>query len=162
MSEKWPCSLSDRRRRTLRRHRGWIDISERGMYLYHEGKLVNTYTVAVGQPEFPTPKGEFEIDRIEWNPDWVPPNTKWAKDEERKDPNDADNPMVGAKLFFKYPDYYIHGTDATHTLGTAASHGCIRMKPAEVKDLGAWVQEHSGEKRSDAWDPRVSCGGHNA
>ena len=33
-----------------------IDISEREMYLYQEGKLVNTYTVAVGQPEYPTPK----------------------------------------------------------------------------------------------------------
>ena len=128
-----------------------VDLSEREMYLYHKGEIVNTYTVAVGQPEFPTPQGDFSINRIEWNPDWVPPNEGWAEDESKKDPNDPDNPMVGAKLFFEYPDYYIHGTDAPHTLGTAASHGCIRMDPDEVKDLARWVQEHAGAERSDSW-----------
>ena len=128
-----------------------IDISEREMYLYHEGEIVNTYPVAVGQPEYPTPTGDFEIDRVEWNPDWIPPNTEWGNKREKKDPNDPDNPMVGAKLFFEYPDYYIHGTDATHTLGEAESHGCIRMDPQEVKDLAKWVQEHADEERSADW-----------
>ena len=120
-------------------------------YLYHEGKIVNTYPVAVGEPEYPTPKGDFSISRIEWNPDWVPPNTEWGNKREKTDPNDPDNPMVGAKLFFEYPDYYIHGTDATHTLGQAESHGCIRMDPDEVKDLAKWVQEHAGAERSESW-----------
>ena len=128
-----------------------VDLSEREMYLYHGGDLVNTYQVAVGEPEHPTPTGDFDIDRIEWNPDWVPPNSEWAEDEERKAPDDPENPMVGAKLFFKYPDYYIHGTNAEHTLGSAASHGCVRMDPERVKDLAKWVQEHAGEPRSDAW-----------
>lgn len=128
-----------------------VDISEREMYLYHDGEIVNTYAVAVGESDYPTPTGDFEINRIEWNPNWVPPNTEWGREREKKDPNDADNPMVGAKLFFQYPDYYIHGTDATHTLGEAESHGCIRMDPAEVLDLAKWVQEHAGENRSEAW-----------
>ena len=128
-----------------------VDLSERKMYLYHDERVVNSYDVAVGEPEHPTPSGNFQIDRIEWNPDWVPPNSEWAEDEERKEPDDPDNPMVGAKLFFKYPDYYIHGTNAQHTLGTAASHGCVRMDPERVKDLAEWVQNHGGKKRSDAW-----------
>lgn len=128
-----------------------VDISEREMYLYHDGKVVNTYSIAVGESDYPTPTGDFEINRIEWNPNWVPPNTEWGREREKKDPNDPENPMVGAKLFFQYPDYYIHGTDATHTLGEAESHGCIRMDPAEVLDLAKWVQEHAGEGRSEAW-----------
>ena len=55
--------------------------------------------------------------------------------------------MVGANLFFKYPDYY---TDAIHTLRTAASHECIRMEPAEVKDRGGCIQEHAGAERRGA------------
>ena len=128
-----------------------VDISEREMYLWHEGEIVNTYPVAVGEPDYPTPKGDFSISRIEWNPDWVPPNTEWGNKREKQDPNDPDNPMMGAKLFFEYPDYYIHGTDATHTLGQAESHGCIRMDPDEVLDLAKWVQEHAGESRSTSW-----------
>lgn len=135
-----------------------VDISERTLSLYHRGEVVKTYDVAVGEPEHPTPQGDFTISRIIWNPAWVPPpNAKWADDKEKKAPNDSDNPMVGAKLFFEYPDYYIHGTDATHTLGQAESHGCIRMDPADVKDLAAWVQKHGGEDRDDAWFQRVGA-----
>ena len=128
-----------------------VDLSERELYLYHNGKIVNTYAVAVGEPEYPTPQGDFSISRIDWNPNWVPPNTEWGRKETKKAPNDPDNPMVGAKLFFEYPDYYIHGTDAPHTLGEAESHGCIRMDPEEVLDLARWVQEHAGEGRSESW-----------
>lgn len=128
-----------------------VDLSKREMYLYENGEIINTYEVAVGEPEHPTPEGEFSISRIEWNPDWVPPNTEWGKEHEKRDPNDPENPMIGAKLFFEYPDYYIHGTDATHTLGKAESHGCIRMDPNEVKDLAKWVQEHAGEHRNASW-----------
>lgn len=128
-----------------------VDLSERELYLYHDGEIVNTYAVAVGEPEHPTPEGDFSISRVEWNPDWVPPNTEWGQEHEKQDPNDEKNPMLGAKLFFEYPDYYIHGTDATHTLGQAESHGCIRMDPADVKDLGEWVQEHAGAERGAEW-----------
>ena len=132
-----------------------VDLSERTLLVYHGGELMNTFDVAVGEPEHPTPTGDFSISRIIWNPAWVPPRSEWAKEESRAAPDDPDNPMVGAKLFFKYPDYYIHGTDAVETLGTAASHGCIRMNPADVESLGRFIQEHGGESRSDAWYERV-------
>ena len=133
-----------------------VDISERKLYIYHGGELRNTLDVAVGEPEHRTPKGAFTINRIIWNPAWVPPpNAEWAEDETKKAPNDPENPMVGAKLFFEYPDYYIHGTDTLQTLGTAASHGCIRMNPVDVMNLAELVQEHGGKSRSDAWYERV-------
>ena len=129
-----------------------VDISDRKLYVYHSGSVMHTFDVAVGEPEHPTPKGDFTINRIIWNPAWVPPpNAEWAEDKEKKAPNDSDNPMVGAKLFFEYPDYYIHGTDATHTLGQAESHGCVRMDPKDVKLLGELVQKHGGESRDQGW-----------
>lgn len=128
-----------------------VDLSERTLYVYHGGELMNTFAVTVGEPEHPTPTGEFSIARIIWNPAWVPPDVEWAEGESRKSPGDADNPMQGAKLFFKYPDYYIHGTNAPRTVGTAASHGCVRMREADVLSLARFVQEHGGEARSDAW-----------
>lgn len=133
-----------------------VDVSERKLFVYQNGSVRETFDVAVGEPQHPTPKGSFTIDRIIWNPAWVPPpNAEWAEDNEKQDPNDPDNPMVGAKLFFKYPDYYIHGTDATHTLGQAESHGCIRMDPAHVKRLAELVQEHGGKDKRSGWYARV-------
>ena len=132
-----------------------VDKSDRELKVYHGGDLWKTYQVAVGEPEHPTPSGDFEISRIIWNPAWVPPDSEWAKDAERQAPGDPDNPMQGAKLFFKYPTYYIHCPNAPHTLGSAASHGCVRMDPEEVEELAEFVQSHGGEPRSDAWFERV-------
>lgn len=132
-----------------------VDISDRMLTVHHGGEVKGRYSVAVGQDEHPTPEGDFSIERIIWNPAWVPPNVEWAEDETRKEPGDPDNPMQGAKLFFKYPDYYIHGTTAPESLGGAASHGCIRMEPEDVKRLGELVQEHAGEPRDEAWYRRV-------
>ncbi|HEX6259121.1 MAG TPA: L,D-transpeptidase [Woeseiaceae bacterium] len=128
-----------------------VDKSDRVLKVYHGGQLWKSYRVAVGEPAHPTPSGDFEIDRIIWNPAWVPPDSKWAEGAKRQEPGDPENPMQGAKLFFKYPAYYIHGTNAPHTLGSAASHGCVRMDPQEVEELAEFVQDHGGEPRSAEW-----------
>jgi lipoprotein-anchoring transpeptidase ErfK/SrfK len=133
-----------------------IVVPERKLYVYHGDVLYKTFDVAVGTADHPTPRGEFKIDRIIWDPSWVPPNSEWAEGEERKAPADPDNPMEAAKLFFRYPAYYIHGTNAPHSIGRAASHGCVRMLPSDVETLAELVQEHGGEPRSDAWFERVS------
>ena len=133
-----------------------IDLSERKLYVHDGGEVIRTYPVAVGDSEHPTPQGDFTIGKIIWDPAWVPPpNAEWAEGKEKKEPSDPDNPMQAAKLYFKYPDYYIHGTEATHTLGEAESHGCIRMDPSDVENLAILVQENGGEPRSDAWYKRM-------
>lgn len=134
-----------------------VDVSERTLYVYLAGELMNTFPVAVGSEEHPTPRGSFTIDRIIWNPGWIPPEEGWAADEEEKAPDDPDNPMVGAKLFFEYPDYYIHGTHAAETIGEAASHGCIRMPPGSVIELAKFVQAQGGEGRDEGWFERVAA-----
>lgn len=132
-----------------------VSLSERKLYVYTDGSVMNTFDVAIGHPDHPTPTGEFTIERIVWNPGWVPPKVEWADGKTKKAPDDPDNPMVAAKLFFKYPDYYIHGTDEPETLGEAASHGCLRMNPVDVKNLAEFVQTAGGEPRDDAWFERV-------
>lgn len=132
------------------------DLSERKLRVYHGGELVETYAIAVGEPEHPTPTGEFTTSKVIWNPAWVPPpKAEWAKEKENQAPGDPDNPMKAVKIFFQEPDYYIHGTDATHTLGEAESHGCLRMAPADAERLAQRVQEHGGEPRSEAWYAKV-------
>jgi murein L,D-transpeptidase YcbB/YkuD len=128
-----------------------VDLSERELYVYSGGDLVNTFPVAIGTEAHPTPGGEFTIDRIIWNPTWVPPDSEWARGETRKEPGDPDNPMQGAKLYFRHPAYYIHGTNAPASLGERASHGCVRMSPADVENLAEWVQKRGGADRGEAW-----------
>ena len=63
--------------------------------------------------------------------------------------------MKTVKIFFQEPDYYIHGTDDVESLGSAASHGCLRMHPQEVADLAKIIMEHGGQPREENWFWRI-------
>lgn len=48
------------------------------------------------------------------------------------------NPMERVKLNFR-PLYFLHGTPFAASIGSAASHGCIRLGSADVIDLARLV-----------------------
>lgn len=115
------------------------------------GVDVKQYSVAVGTNKKPTPMGQFTIRHIVWNPAWHPPAEKWAKGKKPAAPGDPKNPMKVVKVFFQEPDYYIHGTADEGSLGSAASHGCIRMAQDDVYALARYLQDHAGASKPDSW-----------
>jgi lipoprotein-anchoring transpeptidase ErfK/SrfK len=119
-------------------------------------RKLKTYAVAVGKDRYPTPLGTFTIRKIVWNPSWrPPPGSDWARGKTAKGPGEPGNPMKVVKIFFKEPDYYIHGTDDVESLGSAASHGCLRMHPEEIADLAKLIMTHGGEPREENWFWRI-------
>jgi len=131
-------------------------VSDRVLEVYLDGRLHETYEVAVGKPKNPTPTGSFKVEKLIWNPSWVPPpNAEWAKGKEAKKPGDPGNPMRVAKIFFKQPDYYIHGTLDTTSIGDAKSHGCIRMNPWDVAALGRLMMQYGGKTKPESWFDEV-------
>jgi lipoprotein-anchoring transpeptidase ErfK/SrfK len=132
-----------------------VDLKERELVALVDGKEVHRYDVAIGKKEYPTPKGSFKINKVIWNPSWKPPNSKWARGKTAKPAGHPDNPMKKVKIFFKEPDYYIHGTAEDHSLGKAASHGCVRMSESDVTDLGKLVMKHGGKPKPAPWYRRV-------
>lgn len=130
-----------------------ISKSEKTLKMMKGDEVLGTYDVAVGSDKHPTPEGKFSINRVIWNPGWVPPPAKWARKKTPKKPGDPENPMKGVKMFFKEPDYYIHGTAAD--VETSNSHGCIRMRPAEVTEVAKIVMEHGGKPMPEPWYRRV-------
>ncbi|MEX2572493.1 MAG: L,D-transpeptidase, partial [Gemmatimonadota bacterium] len=128
-----------------------IDISERTLYVRH-GDDVETYPVAVGMPEYPTPTGDFSITQVTWNPDWrPPPDSEWSEDEEYMEPDHPDNPMGKVKIMWKAPDYTIHGTDDHDSLGTNQSHGSVRLANESAVALAKRVMAHGRSSRSQEW-----------
>jgi murein L,D-transpeptidase YcbB/YkuD len=108
--------------------------------VYENGALLQTYPIAIGKTTHRTPRGEFEISHIDWNPWWHPPNSPWARGA-RPTPPGPRNPMGRAKLYFEGL-YYIHGSPAEYSLGSAASHGCLRMANADVIELARLVHSY--------------------
>jgi lipoprotein-anchoring transpeptidase ErfK/SrfK len=132
-----------------------VDLSARQLIAFDGDTVLDRYDVAVGTNEKPTPRGNFAIKKLVWNPSWHPPDEKWARGKSPKGPGDPDNPMKRVKIFFSEPDYYIHGTDDLDSLGSAASHGCLRMSPSEVTALAKLVMEHGGKPMPEPWYRRI-------
>ncbi|HYW05941.1 MAG TPA: L,D-transpeptidase [Longimicrobium sp.] len=132
-----------------------VDLSDRKLYAMEGGEVTGTYPVAIGQARHPTPKGNFSVRRIVWNPRWVPPDAAWARGKRIREPGDPRNPMGRVKIFFLPPDYYIHGTRDVDSLGEAESHGCVRMANSDVIAVAKRVMEHGGAPRDPTWFQRV-------
>src|SRR5207237_2042412 len=110
----------------------------------------------LGQPAYPTPPGNYEIRHLTWNPSWTPPpDAKWAKKYRAQEPGSSANPMRVVKIFFKDPDYYIHGTNDIRSLGKAESHGCLRMDPDHVAEVAKFVMDNGGQPRDESWFWRI-------
>ncbi len=112
---------------------------------------VKKFDIAVGTKKNPTPHGRYTVRRIVWNPAWVPPKSGWAKGKKPTAPDDPGNPMRAVKIFFREPDFYIHGTDNEDSIGHAASHGCIRMKADDAVELARYLMEQTGSNKTDDW-----------
>lgn len=127
------------------------DVSDRTLYVMSGTRVVRTYPVSVGEPGFDTPTGQFTIRRMIWNPDWRPPNSGWARGKKYEAPGSPGNPMGRVKMFFRDPDFYIHGTGLTSSLGSARSHGCIRMRNIDVVELARLVMVNGGDPKNPEW-----------
>ena len=126
-------------------------LSANTLTILRDGEPLKTYAVSVGKGAHPTPKGTFSLRKMVWNPAWVPPDVKWARGTSAKAPGHPANPMKTVKIFFREPDYYIHGTSAVDQLGTAASHGCVRMEPNDAAEVALMVMENGGVVRDWEW-----------
>lgn len=108
--------------------------------LWKNLKLAKTYTVAVGQVGLETPEGLYEIQNKQVEPYWHVPESDWAGDlAGQVIPPGPENPLK-ARWMGIYDGAGIHGTEDTGSLGTAASHGCVRMAVADVEELYGLVE----------------------
>jgi len=111
-----------------------INVGQYKLRLIRDGKVVLTFPVAVGQTAYPTPLGKWRIVMMEKNPTWLPPDSPWAKGLGPIPPGPG-NPLGTRWIGTSAPAVGIHGTPADYTIGTRASHGCIRMHIPDVEHL---------------------------
>ena len=145
-----PAAITRRPRvtlRDLRRHYAWlIGVSRprKELRLYRHLRLVKIYPIAVGQIGLETAAGRYEIQTKAINPAWSVPREPWAGSLAGRviPPGSPDNPLKARWMGF-HDGEGIHGTDDVGSLGTAASHGCIRMSVPDVKQLYRRVSLHT-------------------
>jgi lipoprotein-anchoring transpeptidase ErfK/SrfK len=112
-----------------------LDRANFTLRLFRNLELAETYTVAVGQEGLETPEGTYEIQAMEEEPTWYVPESDWAGDlAGQVIPPGPENP-IKARWMAIFEGAGIHGTEETASLGSAASHGCVRMSIPDVEEL---------------------------
>jgi lipoprotein-anchoring transpeptidase ErfK/SrfK len=113
-----------------------VDRSAFRLTLYKKLKPAKTYSIAVGQVGLETPAGLYHIQNKAVNPAWNVPNSAWAGSlAGTVVPGGSPENPLKARWMGIFAGAGIHGTDATGSIGTAASHGCIRMRIPDVIEL---------------------------
>lgn len=101
-----------------------IDTRRRLLIVLSDGEPYRRYAVAVGKEKTPTPIGNWNVQRkaLNWGTGF---GTRW----------------IG--LTVPWGLYGIHGTNKPYSIGSYASHGCIRMNNKNVEQIYPWVQKDS-------------------
>jgi lipoprotein-anchoring transpeptidase ErfK/SrfK len=113
-----------------------VDRDNYRLRLWRGLELDRTYRIAVGQVGLETPAGLYRIQNKAIDPAWQVPDSDWAGDLRGKliPGGTPENPLK-ARWMGIYDGAGIHGTADEGSLGSSASHGCIRMAVPEVKEL---------------------------
>ena len=114
-----------------------LRLSDRRVYVYDGDLILDSYPVAIGTPETPTPTGEFEVMQMVVNPVWQSP---WTGEVFAPGANSA----LGLRWigFTSLPngDIGFHGTPTVSSIGQAASNGCVRLTNEDVLSLYSHVK----------------------
>jgi lipoprotein-anchoring transpeptidase ErfK/SrfK len=106
-----------------------IDLSQRRMRVRRGGRTVRSFPVGIGTANAPTPRGRFYLTAA-----WRPAESlygRWAV-ETSAGASITDWPGGGV--------IGIHGTNQPWLVGGAVSHGCIRMRNADILRLRPWAK----------------------
>lgn len=138
-----------------------LRIGENKLYLYEDGEITHEWVVATGEPNYPTPTGEYSIELKRYMPTWINPSPDdWGKSMPKMIGPGPSNPLGTRALNWTAPGIRFHGTLATYSLGHNASHGCVRMAMADVEALYDMVDVGTPIVSIDVggWDPLYESG----
>lgn len=124
-----------------------VDLSENRLYRYdNEGKAFEVYSVASGKKTSPTSTGIRKVSHIETYPyKEAPAGTKRRKSPKAYGPKililTTIDPKTGKDLGSN--GEFIHGNNNPASIGTYASHGCVRMDNDVIVQLSKEVKPGS-------------------
>src|SRR5580765_7953431 len=105
-----------------------VSIADRKLAVIEDGRVLKIYPTAVGADATPSPTGVFKIATRVKDPTWYGPHGQVVA------PGKS-NPLGDRWMGLTRKGYGIHGTNNQRSVGHNVSHGCIRMRKADVEEL---------------------------
>jgi lipoprotein-anchoring transpeptidase ErfK/SrfK len=124
------------------------------MDVFEGGRLIKSYKIGIGYPQFPLPTGLRTARTIIFNPTWTPPDEPWvAKMKnvsagQKVEAGSKLNPLGPVKIPIGGPSL-IHGGKAAAKLGGFASHGCVGLTTPQVHDFAKVLAQLGGGQLTD-------------
>jgi L,D-transpeptidase ErfK/SrfK len=123
-----------------------INLPQRMLFLFSQGKLVSAFPVGLGRPGWETPTGEFKVVNLQTNKEWVVPAS--IQEEMRREGKAVisrvapgpKNPLGKHWIGLSAAGYGIHGTSAPTSIYGFPSHGCIRANADDIAALSKKAQ----------------------
>lgn len=116
-----------------------VSTTSNTLKLYNKEKLVKQFDVATGTGGYPTPLGTFKVvDKQEW-PTWYNPHDPWSVGMPETIAPGPNNPLGTRALGLSADGILIHGTPNDASIGSNASHGCVRMHISDSEQLFTMV-----------------------
>ncbi|MBI4281145.1 L,D-transpeptidase family protein, partial [Candidatus Uhrbacteria bacterium] len=109
-----------------------VRLNEQRLFSYEHGVLIKSFLVSTGIPKYPTPQGEFSVQRKIPLKDYV-----WTYGPDHPDNYAIRN--VKWNLQFK-PGYYLHYAYWHNNFGRVKSHGCVNMPLAPSEWIYGWTE----------------------
>lgn len=109
-----------------------VDLSDRRTYVYAGDEVIASYPIAVGKKGWETPTGSFQVIHMRHYPIWRHPITGKVFQA------GTDSPLGDRWIGFWSDgrnEIGFHGTPDIDLVGTAVSHGCLRMRNSDVRML---------------------------
>src|SRR5215468_6181191 len=125
------------------------------MDMFENGRLIKSYRIGIGYPEYPLPVGVRTANAIIFNPTWTPPDEPWVESPssnvkvgQKVEAGSAINPLGPVKIPIGSPSL-IHGGKRQAQLGGFASHGCVGLTNAQATDFSKRLAALGGVEITD-------------
>jgi L,D-transpeptidase ErfK/SrfK len=118
-----------------------INIPQRMLFYFRDGRLSRQFPVGLGRPDRPTPTGPFKIVAKVEDPAWYVPRS--IQEEMRREgrvvetcvPPGPDNPLGTRWLGLSIPRFGIHGTNDPNSIYRFHLYGCILAHNDDIAQL---------------------------
>jgi lipoprotein-anchoring transpeptidase ErfK/SrfK len=124
------------------------------MDVFENGRLIKSYKIGIGYPQFPLPTALRKANAIIFNPTWTPPNEPWVGKMKNVTVGESIpagsnlNPLGPIKIPIGLPSL-IHGGKPLYKIGTFASHGCVGLTSPQVRDFAKFLGQIGGAPLTD-------------
>ncbi len=131
-----------------------VNAPSHRMDIFQDGKLIKSYKVGIGYPEFPLPTGMRKATQIIFNPTWTAPDEPWVESSktvkvgQRIGAGDKMNPLGVIKIPIGMPSL-IHGGKQPAKIGGYASHGCVGLTNKQVQSFAKVLARVGGVELTD-------------